>query len=199
MYAHIPQTVTILAFIYIPLNTVTSIFGMNVQQINENGHNIGVVAASAVVAFLITGSTWSLIVEANRYKPWYLTAFRDLRPNKAVRPTFEERVFMLVWLIQKRHWRWTVSTGAWWRILIDSKSRMPVVSYTMQQWYIPKDHEKEDWQQRKQACDYMHFALESSAYTLLNPFRYKPATDGLPLTSDHAEPLRPTQDADQAA
>ena len=154
-----------------------SIFGMNVQQINDNGHNMGAVVATASIAFLITGMTWLLVSKANRYEPWFRTVLLGRGAHYAVRATFEERVFMLVFLAKKKHWKWMIATGAWWRILVDSKSRMPPVNDAMRNWYNLKDHEREDWQQRKQACDYMFLAFAMYRMDNFRPFRMREAAD----------------------
>ena len=52
------MAVTILAFIYVPINLATSVFGMNLQQLNQNGQNFWSFVVTAIVALLITGLVW---------------------------------------------------------------------------------------------------------------------------------------------
>ena len=49
---------TILAFFYIPLNLATSVFGMNLQQLNGSGKSIGAFLSTAAILLFVTGMTW---------------------------------------------------------------------------------------------------------------------------------------------
>ena len=53
------RTVTILAFVYVPINLATSVFGMNLQELNQNGQKFWSFVVTAIAALLITGSVWS--------------------------------------------------------------------------------------------------------------------------------------------
>lgn len=60
--------VTILAFVYVPLNLASSIYGMNIQQLNGSGQSVWVFVVTAVVALLITAGTWYLSEATNTYR-----------------------------------------------------------------------------------------------------------------------------------
>lgn len=49
------STVTVLAFIFIPMNLASSIFGMNVQEINRTGHSIWPFVYTAVALLAFSG------------------------------------------------------------------------------------------------------------------------------------------------
>ena len=66
----LPVSVTILAFIYVPLNLATSIFGMNLQPLNQTGQNIASLFITAVVVMLVTGLVWFLLVQFNHVREW---------------------------------------------------------------------------------------------------------------------------------
>ena len=57
--------VTILAFLYVPLNMATSIFGMNIQELNQSGHKVWMFVLTAVLALLVTAGGWFLVDQAN--------------------------------------------------------------------------------------------------------------------------------------
>lgn len=57
--------VTILAFVYVPLNMATSIFGMNIQELNQSGHKVWMFVLTAVLALLVTAGGWFLVDQAN--------------------------------------------------------------------------------------------------------------------------------------
>lgn len=58
------STVTILAFIFIPTSLASSIFGMNVQEINNTGKNIWSFLVTAIVLTSVAVAAWFLSVLA---------------------------------------------------------------------------------------------------------------------------------------
>ena len=110
--------VTVLAFVYVPLNLTTSIFGMNLSELNGSGKNIWVFLITAVVALLTTGVLWFVLEEVNNYLRW-----RKGVHNVKELFALGQRIGMLVWLQQHGHTGWMWESGAWWRLLINSGSR----------------------------------------------------------------------------
>ena len=110
----------ILAFIYVPLNLATSIFGMNIHQLNQNGQSIWVFFTAAVVALLVTGGSWRCSDSINKAKAWYR---QRASPDREVKPEygFILRITMLVWLVRNEHSLWMWKSGAWLAILVNSK------------------------------------------------------------------------------
>ena len=53
-------TVTVLAFIFIPINLVSSVFGMNVQQVNGTGHEIWPFVYTSIVLLALSGLSFLL-------------------------------------------------------------------------------------------------------------------------------------------
>ncbi|KAL9040374.1 MAG: hypothetical protein Q9180_001951 [Flavoplaca navasiana] len=127
------KTFTILAFVYVPLNLASSIYGMNIQQLNGSGQSVWVFVVTAVIALLITAGTWYLSEATNTYRRWQrIRAEHDDRLNVdqgIKRPEFSvaERMAMIVWLQRKRYASWMRSTGAWWKILLNRSDPMTVV------------------------------------------------------------------------
>lgn len=118
---------TILAFIYAPLNTATSIYGMNIQQINSSGHNIGVFIITAVVVLLTTAISWLTMEEINQTKAWHKENARTDRSKSDVldhknQSRIGVRIFMIGWLITHGHLTWAWKSKALSQILINSES-----------------------------------------------------------------------------
>ncbi|KAL8887424.1 MAG: hypothetical protein Q9215_005002 [Flavoplaca cf. flavocitrina] len=82
------KTFTILAFVYVPLNLASSIYGMNIQQLNGNGQSVWVFVVTAVIALFITAGTWYLSEEANTYRNWHRRYARRLDRGGAKPQTF---------------------------------------------------------------------------------------------------------------
>ena len=122
--------VTILAFIYVPINLATSIFGMNIQQLNGNGQNLWVFFTTAVVALVITGGSWLCSNHFAKRKAeavaWYKERAAAKRLNDKTEHESEHslllRMAMLVWLVRNGHKAWMWHSGAWLAILINSKA-----------------------------------------------------------------------------
>ena len=115
--------VTILAFIYVPLNLATSIFGMNIQQLNESGKSLWVFLLTALVTLAVTGCLWLLIELLNGYQNWK-RGRPKLSQNKTTSSySMGERVAMIVWLLRHHHISWMKKTGAWWRIMANDRAR----------------------------------------------------------------------------
>lgn len=53
-------TATVLAFVFIPINMASSVYGMNVQEINETGHSIWGFVVTALVLLACSGLGWVL-------------------------------------------------------------------------------------------------------------------------------------------
>ena len=138
-------TVTILALIYVPITAITSVFGMNVKQINGTGHHISRFVLTAVVALIMTWITW-FVAEA-------VHSMRNLRAKRSRNPDPAQtefnlplRMSLLVWLLAKGYWKWTWRSGAMVQILTNS-------SRDLQQEYSINPHFPQT------ACDYVEMAL----------------------------------------
>ena len=156
-------SVTILAFIYVPLNLSTSIFGMNIQQLNHNGQSLWVFFVTAVVDLLVTCGSWFCSNSAYKAMAWYkeraTISSPDEKTEKRREYGFPLRIAMLVWLVRNGHTAWMWKTGAWLAILMNSK--------------VPGE-KRNSWPYEGPACDYVaehslsrdeygyHFGLEES-------------------------------------
>ena len=116
--------VTILAFIYVPLNLATSIFGMNLQQLNQNGQRLWVFVVTAVLALAVTAILWLCFEQVNRMRTWVhqIETEDDDDDLDANDPsyTLSERLTMLLILVRDGHAFWTYKSRAWICILRNS-------------------------------------------------------------------------------
>lgn len=117
------MAVTILAFVYVPLNLATSIFGMNIQELNQNGQQFWVFMTTAVTVLIITTGSWFFLEQVNNYKTW-TRGILDGEPKRrsGAKYTLAARVAMLVWLVLNGHKSWMQTSGAWWRILVNDRT-----------------------------------------------------------------------------
>ena len=116
-------SVTILAFVYVPLNLATSVFGMNLEQLNGSGQHIRVFIITAVALLAVTGGSWFLIEKFNSYMKWQQRSLDELWDGQT-QFALGVRLALLVWLISQGHTYWMFTSGAWWRIMANHNSRM---------------------------------------------------------------------------
>lgn len=143
---------TILAFVYVPLNLATSIFGMNIQQLNNNGQPIWVFAVTAIIAFLLTFSVWLSVTQTLHYLTWHqqmneCTKMGTPWPERGKHYRFVVRVAILIMLLFKGNGRWAYITRAWIRILTNERvgaGRKCELKF-----------DREDKFNNKTACDYI--------------------------------------------
>ena len=93
---------------------MTSIYGMNIQQINGSGHSIWIFVVTSIAALVITGSVWYLIEEWNKIK----ASRRDL--DKLPTYCLAFRIYMVGWLVMNGHLSWMRKSKAWSEILDNS-------------------------------------------------------------------------------
>lgn len=86
---------TILAFIFVPVSLASSIFGMNVQQINSSGHSIKAFVITAIVLLLVSFLLWAVVSAVVAYRnhriaKWNLSKRNELRLPLSERPVVDK-------------------------------------------------------------------------------------------------------------
>lgn len=69
---------TILAFVYVPINLATSIFGMNLQQLNQSGRSVWSFLVTAFVSVFVTGFMWFCLEQYNSVVKWKRISEQDI-------------------------------------------------------------------------------------------------------------------------
>ena len=114
------KILTVLAFFYIPLNLATSVFGMNIQQLNGSGTSIGGFLGTAVMLLFLTGLSWLILEGVQDVRAW----LRRLRKDRALIAYENQSIFvrlhLIWWLCRNGLFVWTIRTGAGWCLLINS-------------------------------------------------------------------------------
>ena len=96
---------------------------MNLSELNGSGRNVSAFFITAVVALLITGVAWFLLKEVNNFLRWRNKTWNaSVRPAPPTQYPIGLRIYMLVWLLKRRHTLWMLRSGVLWRILINSNS-----------------------------------------------------------------------------
>ena len=113
---------TLLAFVYVPLNLATSIFGMNLQQLNGNGQSVWVFITTAIAALFLTFFVWFIIEQRVGYVRWRRQMSapannNDHWPEGKTDHNFVTRIAILIILFRNGHQRWLWKSKTWLRIL----------------------------------------------------------------------------------
>jgi hypothetical protein len=103
----------------VPLNLATSIFGMNLQQLNGSGKSLQAFIGTSFVALVITGGTWFFIEQLNGYRYWHSKRYERAQTVKS-KFSVGERIAMIAWLFGNNELSWMWKSGAWWRIPINN-------------------------------------------------------------------------------
>ena len=113
---------TVLAFFYIPLNLATSVFGMNLQQLNHSGTSMGVFLGTAGILFLVTGILW-LFLEGLQNARVFVSQFEEERQPEFPYSTSVILRLYLIWRLSTNGlFVWMIRTGAGWCILTNSST-----------------------------------------------------------------------------
>lgn len=117
---------------YIPLNLATSIFGMNIQQLNQSGQQIQAFIITALVSTAIAGMIWLVVTRINHAREWLCTGEETRNENGLPSYNIEIRLVMLYFFMfhsdrKQRYYpqnpaarRWVFRSNAWFYILLNS-------------------------------------------------------------------------------
>ncbi len=114
---------TILAFIYVPLNLATSIFGMNLEQLNASGQQLRVFIITAILALIITGAVWFCIDQVNDWSTWRHEQTANYGSQTRTKFSLAVRLVMICWLVRHGHCSWMRQSGAWVHVLTNSTQK----------------------------------------------------------------------------
>lgn len=122
MYDLTLSKVTILAFIYVPLNLATSIFGMNISQLNGQGQSIEAFVHTALVISGVTAMCWFISSQYEGYRQWNEKTRISVHDSKrASGCSLSARVSLLLWLLWNGHSAWAWSNKAWIGLLTNDR------------------------------------------------------------------------------
>ena len=111
---------TVLAFFYVPLNLATSIFGMNLKNLNGSGTSIGVFLATAGTLLFVTGLSWLFIEAVKDARAWVRRVVTGHSPDASQYPSIFLRLYLIWWLSRNGLFKWMIHTGAGLCLLINS-------------------------------------------------------------------------------
>ena len=96
---------------------------MNIEQLNGSGQHVSVFVVTAVVALVVTGSSWFAIEQMNSYRKWRRRS-PDTAYSGKTQFALVVRLAMLAYLVSDGLLLWMFRSGAWWRILINHRSQI---------------------------------------------------------------------------
>ncbi len=100
---------------------------MDLQQLNDSGQQIWVFIITAVAAILVTAGLWFCFEQVIDYKTWQQREQGGIfwgKYHPESKYFVATRLKMFVWLVINGHVSWMLKSGAWWRILVNDKTRL---------------------------------------------------------------------------
>ncbi|KAF2729226.1 hypothetical protein EJ04DRAFT_580794 [Polyplosphaeria fusca] len=88
---------TALAFFFVPVSLASSIYGMNIQQINSTGHDVTAFICTALVLLALTFVAWilsSLLVSFRNYRIETYEERKEARQFKKHREFIDQLLFV---------------------------------------------------------------------------------------------------------
>ena len=122
------STVTILAFIFIPISLATSIFGMNIQELNAEGQPIWVFLVTTAAILSTALWVWGILYQWNRYihaprasLVWDNHNFGPRDDEAELDISQWKRFELLLWLLLHGHVVWCWRSGMIFSLLTSGK------------------------------------------------------------------------------
>lgn len=111
---------------------------MNLRELNGSGRRLWVFFTTAITALLTTGTFWWLLEEFNNYSRWRNASHGEREQFSTIGP----RIGMLVCMQSQGYTDWLWKHGFWWRVLINSDSRLeaPSIARGLNAWEIASRH-----------------------------------------------------------
>lgn len=109
-------SVTLLAFIFVPLSLSTSIFGMNVQELNSTGQPIWVFLVTATAILMAAFWIWAIFYQVIKY-------IHAPKTTRFIYPIVAKRVRLryLLWLICNGKIIWCWRSGIVYSLLTNGR------------------------------------------------------------------------------
>lgn len=103
------KMLTILAFVFIPLSLATSIFGMNIQELNSTGQPVWVFAVAASSILLSALCIWATVYQWTKYI--HAPACENYLREESPEITVWDRGKAAFWLLSHGHILWCWRSG----------------------------------------------------------------------------------------
>ncbi|KAI0417883.1 hypothetical protein F5X98DRAFT_386722 [Xylaria grammica] len=109
------KLVTVLAIFFVPISLSTSVFGMNIRELNENGQPIWVFLVTTIIIVAVTMVSWGFMYQTQKY---HSLPKDDSRREKKTPWT---RLGRLLQLISHGHIIWAWKSGILFSLLTDGR------------------------------------------------------------------------------
>ncbi|GAW14488.1 hypothetical protein ANO14919_038910 [Xylariales sp. No.14919] len=109
------KLVTVLAIFFVPISLSTSVFGMNIRELNENGQPIWVFLVTTIIIVAVTMVSWGFMYQTQKY---HSLPKDDSRREKKTPWT---RLCRLLQLISHGHIIWAWKSGILFSLLTDGR------------------------------------------------------------------------------
>ncbi|KAI1114574.1 hypothetical protein F5Y14DRAFT_413780 [Nemania sp. NC0429] len=108
------KLITVLAIFFVPVSLSTSVFGMNIHELNDSGQSLWVFILTTIVVVVATMTIWGLMYQFQKYN----SLLRDDYPE---RKPWDTKLYHLFQLVRHGHTIWAWQSGMLLSLLTDGQ------------------------------------------------------------------------------
>ncbi|KAI1128884.1 hypothetical protein F5Y10DRAFT_277093 [Nemania abortiva] len=108
------KLITVLAIFFVPISLSTSVFGMNIHELNENGQSLWVFILTTVLIVAATMTAWGFMYQFQKYN-----SLPKIYDNEE--KSWRARFYQLIRLVLYGHIIWTWKSGILVSLLTDGR------------------------------------------------------------------------------
>ncbi|KAI1357323.1 hypothetical protein F5Y08DRAFT_324541 [Xylaria arbuscula] len=108
------KLITVLAIFFVPISLSTSVFGMNIHELNENGQSLWVFLVTTVLIMAVTLIIWGTMYQWQKYNSLPRRSFRERKSGLT-------RFYCFLLLIFHGHSVWAWKSGILVSLLTDGR------------------------------------------------------------------------------
>ena len=172
---------------FIPLSLATSIFGMNIQELNDSGQPIWVFVLTAAGILLLALCTWGMFYQWTKYihAPHLTDSEMSAFAHEAeAQVYFWRRVALALWLLSHGHLVWSWRSGIFFSLFTKGKRGFKTTCDEFDKWCTcPKYIDLCELNYEDEACG---ISARSSTHSPHSPVAYVHAHANRKQTSRRA-------------
>jgi CorA-like Mg2+ transporter protein len=158
------SSVTILAFVFIPLSLATSFFGMNIQELNSTGQPIWIFLATSVGILLVALTIWAIFYQWTKFLHAPRSDGFYIRPELRQKISRLTGVKLFLRVISHGHVVWCWRSGILFALLTSGRKGF-TVTCNRKKCFCPAEFEM------SRDSDY-HYPVTFSTHDRHNPVAY---------------------------
>ncbi|KAI1173638.1 hypothetical protein F4777DRAFT_557102 [Nemania sp. FL0916] len=113
------KLITVLAIFFVPISLSTSIFGMNIHELNASGQSLWVFIVTTVAIVAVTMIAWGFLYQVQKYESLLKASNSRVSEHRHWR----SRLLRLLFLVSRGHTIWAWKSGILFSLFTDGRVR----------------------------------------------------------------------------